>query len=212
MKTAGKSVLKVLLSFTIAISCLIGISMTSVADEKYISDFEYDGPYEEGDEITITAQDLAIRTASTTVTYVHSNDVLVVSKEVDEEGFGVYGFKRGTEFIAIESAKCSFQTDGFMLINGDGSDEYPFEFASRSILNDDQKAVQDMIDALPDVDDVTEADIRDFCIGSIARYKVPKYVFFVEEFPLTTSGKIQKYKLGDLGLKLLDERKANGEL
>ena len=61
-------------------------------------------------------------------------------------------------------------------------------------------------------DDVTEADIRDFCIGSIARYKVPKYVFFVEEFPLTTSGKIQKYKLGDLGLKLLDERKANGEL
>ena len=161
MKTAGKSVLKVLLSFTIAISCLIGIGMTSVADEKYISDFEYDGPYEEGDEITITAQDLAIRTASTTVTYVHSNDVLVVSKEVDEEGFGVYGFKRGTEFIAIESAKCSFQTDGFMLINGDGSDEYPFEFASRSILNDDQKAVQDMIDALPDVDDVTEADRAD---------------------------------------------------
>ena len=61
-------------------------------------------------------------------------------------------------------------------------------------------------------EDITEADIRDFCIGSIARYKVPKYVFFVDEFPLTTSGKIQKYKLGDLGLKLLDERKANGEL
>ena len=54
--------------------------------------------------------------------------------------------------------------------------------------------------------DVTEADIRDFCIGSIARYKVPKYVFFVDEFPLTTSGKIQKYKLGELGLALLDER------
>ena len=61
-------------------------------------------------------------------------------------------------------------------------------------------------------DDVTEADIRDFCIGSIARYKVPKYVFFVDEFPLTTSGKIQKYKLGDLGLKLLDERRERGEL
>ena len=61
-------------------------------------------------------------------------------------------------------------------------------------------------------DDVTEADIRDFCIGSIARYKVPKYVFFVDEFPLTTSGKIQKYKLGDLGLELLDERRKNGEL
>lgn len=61
-------------------------------------------------------------------------------------------------------------------------------------------------------DDITEADIRDFCIGSIARYKVPKYVFFVDEFPLTTSGKIQKYKLGDIGLKLLDERRERGEL
>ena len=61
-------------------------------------------------------------------------------------------------------------------------------------------------------EDVTEADIRDFCIGKIARYKVPKYVFFVDEFPLTTSGKIQKYKLGELGLKLLEERRERGEL
>ena len=61
-------------------------------------------------------------------------------------------------------------------------------------------------------DDIAEADIRDFCIGSIARYKVPKYVFFVDEFPLTTSGKIQKYKLGDIGLELLEKRRENGEL
>lgn len=60
--------------------------------------------------------------------------------------------------------------------------------------------------------DLTEEDIRDYAIGKIARYKVPKYVFFVDEFPLTTSGKIQKYKLGDIGLKLLEERKKNGEL
>ena len=64
----------------------------------------------------------------------------------------------------------------------------------------------------PGFEDITEADIRDFCIGSIARYKVPKYVFFVDEFPLTTSGKIQKYKLGDLGLELLDQRRERGEL
>ena len=58
-------------------------------------------------------------------------------------------------------------------------------------------------------EDITEADIRDFSIGKIARYKVPKYVFFVDEFPLTTSGKIQKYKLGDIGLQLLKEREEN---
>lgn len=162
MKTAGKSVLKVLLSFTIAISCLIGIGMTSVAVEtKSIHDFEYDGIYQEGDEITITAQELAIRTASTTKIYVHNRDVLVVSKEVDEQGFGHYGFTRGTEFIELESAKCSFQTDGLILINGNGSDEYPFEFASHSTLDDEQKAVQDMIDALPGVDEVTEEDRAD---------------------------------------------------
>lgn len=39
------------------------------------------------------------------------------------------------------------------------------------------------------------SDVQDFCRGKIARYKIPKYVFFVEEFPLTASGKIQKYKL-----------------
>ena len=45
-------------------------------------------------------------------------------------------------------------------------------------------------------------DVRDFCKGKIARYKTPKYVFFVDEFPLTGSGKIQKFKLKELSLEL----------
>jgi fatty-acyl-CoA synthase len=39
----------------------------------------------------------------------------------------------------------------------------------------------------------TEAEIRDFCRGQIAHYKVPYYVRFVDAFPLTISGKVQKY-------------------
>ncbi len=39
----------------------------------------------------------------------------------------------------------------------------------------------------------TEADIQAFCRGQIAHYKVPKYVRFVASFPLTVSGKVQKY-------------------
>ncbi len=39
----------------------------------------------------------------------------------------------------------------------------------------------------------TEEEIREFCRGQIAHYKVPRYVRFVESFPLTISGKIQKY-------------------
>ena len=49
-------------------------------------------------------------------------------------------------------------------------------------------------------------DVQDFCKGKIARYKTPKYVFFVDEFPLTGSGKIQKFKLKELSLKLCEQQ------
>ena len=49
----------------------------------------------------------------------------------------------------------------------------------------------------------TEEEVKDFCRGKIARHKIPKYIFFVDTFPMTGSGKIQKFKLKDLGLKLL---------
>ena len=45
-------------------------------------------------------------------------------------------------------------------------------------------------------------DVRDFCRGKIARYKTPKYVFFIDQFPLTGSGKIQKFKLKEMSLDL----------
>jgi len=48
-------------------------------------------------------------------------------------------------------------------------------------------------------------DVQDYCRGQIARYKIPKYVFFVDEYPMTASGKIQKYKLSQLSLELLKE-------
>lgn len=49
------------------------------------------------------------------------------------------------------------------------------------------------------------SDVRDFCRGKIARYKIPKYVFFVEEFPLTASGKVQKYKLREDAAKRVEK-------
>ncbi|MEP6884675.1 MAG: AMP-binding protein [Gammaproteobacteria bacterium] len=42
---------------------------------------------------------------------------------------------------------------------------------------------------------VTEEEVREFCRGQIAHYKVPHYVRFVDSFPLTISGKVQKYLL-----------------
>ena len=39
----------------------------------------------------------------------------------------------------------------------------------------------------------TEQDIRKFCQGQIAHYKIPRYVRFVEQFPMTITGKVQKF-------------------
>ena len=52
---------------------------------------------------------------------------------------------------------------------------------------------------------LTEEEVNLYCRGQIARYKIPKYIFFVEGYPMTASGKIQKYRLKDIGLDLLKE-------
>lgn len=51
-----------------------------------------------------------------------------------------------------------------------------------------------------------ESDVIDFCKGRIARYKVPKYVFFVDDFPMTGSGKIQKFRLRELAVDLCEKQ------
>ncbi len=53
---------------------------------------------------------------------------------------------------------------------------------------------------------VQEEDIRDFCRGKISRFKVPKHVFFMDSYPMTASGKIQKYKLREKGLEILKDK------
>ena len=42
---------------------------------------------------------------------------------------------------------------------------------------------------------VTEAEMREFIVGRLARHKVPKYLDFVEEFPMNAAGKVLKYKM-----------------
>jgi fatty-acyl-CoA synthase len=48
---------------------------------------------------------------------------------------------------------------------------------------------------------LTEDGLREFCRGRIAHYKVPRYVVFVDEFPTTVTGKVQKYRLRELGVE-----------
>ena len=59
--------------------------------------------------------------------------------------------------------------------------------------------------------DISEEDVRDFGLERIARYKVPKHVFFVDEFPLTVSGKIQKFIMRDQAVEFLKKKLAEEE-
>lgn len=45
--------------------------------------------------------------------------------------------------------------------------------------------------------ELTEDGVRDYCRGKLAHYKVPRYVRFVAEYPMTVTGKIQKFKIRD---------------
>ncbi len=52
--------------------------------------------------------------------------------------------------------------------------------------------------------DLGAEDVRDFCRGRISRYKIPTHVAFVDRYPLTASGKVQKYRLQELSRSLFE--------
>ena len=54
--------------------------------------------------------------------------------------------------------------------------------------------------------ELSDEAVQEFCRGKIARYKIPQFIFFVDGFPMTASGKIQKYKLRELSLELLRKK------
>ena len=41
----------------------------------------------------------------------------------------------------------------------------------------------------------TSDEVRDFCQGQIAHYKIPRHIKFVDQFPMTVTGKIQKFEM-----------------
>ena len=50
---------------------------------------------------------------------------------------------------------------------------------------------------------VGEEDLREFCRASLAHFKVPRYVVFTDGFPMTVTGKVQKYLMRDASIELL---------
>ena len=51
--------------------------------------------------------------------------------------------------------------------------------------------------------EIDEQAVREFCRGRIAHYKVPRYVRTIDEFPMTVTGKVQKFELRERAIEEL---------
>jgi fatty-acyl-CoA synthase len=58
--------------------------------------------------------------------------------------------------------------------------------------------------------DIDQDRVREFCRGRIAHYKIPRYVRLVDEFPMTVTGKVQKFKMRELAIEELELGSAAG--
>ena len=58
--------------------------------------------------------------------------------------------------------------------------------------------------------ELTEDELKAFCRGKIAHYKVPRYVAFVPEFPMTVTGKVQKFRMREMAIEDLGLQDAAG--
>lgn len=58
---------------------------------------------------------------------------------------------------------------------------------------------------------LTEEEVKEFCAGQISRQKIPRYIRFAEEFPMTASGKIQKFKIREIMIEELEAAKAQAD-
>jgi len=48
-----------------------------------------------------------------------------------------------------------------------------------------------------------EREIKDFCRGKIAHFKVPKFIWFVASMPMTVTGKLQKFRMREIAIEKL---------
>jgi fatty-acyl-CoA synthase len=55
---------------------------------------------------------------------------------------------------------------------------------------------------------LTGDEIRAYCKGKIATYKIPRYYKFVDGFPMTVTGKIQKFRMREISIQELGLQKA----
>ena len=62
---------------------------------------------------------------------------------------------------------------------------------------------------LKEGEESSEAEIKEYVMTHMAKHKTPRYVVFVDSFPMNAAGKILKYKMREQAVEMLDLREAN---
>ena len=52
---------------------------------------------------------------------------------------------------------------------------------------------------------VTESEIKQFLKDKLAHFKIPKYIWFVTEFPMTVTGKLQKFRMQEIAQQKMEQ-------
>ena len=129
--------------------------------------------------------------------WMHSGDLATM----DEEGYiNIVGrikdmiIRGGENIYPREIEEFLYRLDGIadVQVAGVPSEKYGEEVGAFIVLKEGQTYQPE--------------DIRDFCRGQISHYKIPKYVAFVNDYPMTASGKIKKYKLREMAEELFPNR------
>ena len=142
--------------------------------------------YWENPEATATAIDAA--------RYMHTGDIAVM----DDDGYVNISGRikdmviRGGENVyprEIEEFLYTHPAIRDVQVIGVPDERYGEELCAWVILNDGAALTAD--------------DVKDYCRGKIAHYKIPRYVLFVDGWPMTVSGKVQKYKMRETSIDRL---------
>ncbi|HID97993.1 MAG TPA: AMP-binding protein [Thermodesulfobacteriaceae bacterium] len=143
------------------------------------------------------------------------NDPEATSKAVDENGWlfsGDLGSMDENGYVRITGRLKE------MIIRG-GENIYPREI--EDFIFTHPKVAECAVFGIPDEyygeevmawiklregEKATAEEIRGYCRGRIAHFKIPKHIWFVDEFPMTVTGKLQKFRMREMAIEKMEEQ------
>ena len=192
------------------------ITMSAVDDglERRVSTVGQAGPNTEvkivgasGDTVPVGEQG-ELCTRGYLVMKGYDQDLAATCRAIDEDGWLHTG-----DLATMDRDEC-FRITGRardMIIRA-GENVYPREI--EEFLHTHPKVAEVQVVGLPDVrlgetvmawirlkEPASEDEIRDFCRGRIAHFKVPQYIRFVDAFPMTVTGKVQKFRIREIEIQ-----------